>query len=203
MDLRSTAIVSLYSINWLAYITGTECVYCAVRGHSWIVIMINVSSRRPGFDPRPIRVRFVLNGVALWQVFLPVLWFSRQYHSTNTPHSPSSTCCSYQKDKRAQPGNLQKQCCFVNRKTLGRKNLSLYSFCYWLLFFAKYSFLRGLDLNLSINSTCNTVSGGSWTVCGSGQPAHPSGDIVQCCVDWRVNGHTVSHAHSVLTICTF
>ena len=26
-----TAIISLYSINWLVFITETECVYCAVR----------------------------------------------------------------------------------------------------------------------------------------------------------------------------
>ena len=28
---EQTAIISLYSINWLAFITETECVYCAVR----------------------------------------------------------------------------------------------------------------------------------------------------------------------------
>jgi hypothetical protein len=28
---EQTAIISLYSINWLDFITETECVYCAVR----------------------------------------------------------------------------------------------------------------------------------------------------------------------------
>jgi DNA-directed RNA polymerase subunit RPC12/RpoP len=28
---EQTAIISLYSINWLVFITETECVYCAVR----------------------------------------------------------------------------------------------------------------------------------------------------------------------------
>jgi hypothetical protein len=28
---EQTAIISLYSINWLVFITKTECVYCAVR----------------------------------------------------------------------------------------------------------------------------------------------------------------------------
>ena len=28
---EQTAIISLYSINWLVFITQTECVYCAVR----------------------------------------------------------------------------------------------------------------------------------------------------------------------------
>jgi hypothetical protein len=32
--------------------------------------------------------------------------FPCQYHSTNAPYSFSSTCCSYQKDKWAKPGNL-------------------------------------------------------------------------------------------------
>jgi hypothetical protein len=31
VNLRKTAIISLYSINWLVFITETECVYCAVR----------------------------------------------------------------------------------------------------------------------------------------------------------------------------
>ena len=31
-----------------------------------------------------------------------------QYYSTNAVYSPSSTCCCYQKDKRAKPGNLPK-----------------------------------------------------------------------------------------------
>ena len=34
--------------------------------------------------------------------------FPCQYHPTNAPHSSSSTRCSYQKDKRAKPGNLPK-----------------------------------------------------------------------------------------------
>jgi hypothetical protein len=28
---EQTAIISLYKINWLVFITETECVYCAVR----------------------------------------------------------------------------------------------------------------------------------------------------------------------------
>ena len=28
---EQTAIISLYSINWLAFVTQTKCVYCAVR----------------------------------------------------------------------------------------------------------------------------------------------------------------------------
>ena len=34
VDLRKTAIISLYNINWLVCITEPECVYCAVRAKS-------------------------------------------------------------------------------------------------------------------------------------------------------------------------
>ena len=38
---EQTAIISLYNINWLVFITETECVYCAVRTGSWNVIQVN------------------------------------------------------------------------------------------------------------------------------------------------------------------
>jgi hypothetical protein len=37
---EQTAIVSLYSINWLVCITDTEYVYCAVRNVSWNIIQV-------------------------------------------------------------------------------------------------------------------------------------------------------------------
>jgi len=66
------------------------------------------------FDPRPRNVGFVVDKVALRQIFLPVLPFPpiSAIH-TNAPHSSSSTGCSYQKDKRAKPGNLQRAVLFV------------------------------------------------------------------------------------------
>jgi len=36
---EQTAIISLYSINWLVCITETECVYCAVRTGSLYIIL--------------------------------------------------------------------------------------------------------------------------------------------------------------------
>jgi hypothetical protein len=35
---EQTAIISLYSINWLVFITETECVYCAVRSAHTVFI---------------------------------------------------------------------------------------------------------------------------------------------------------------------
>jgi len=37
------AIISPYSINWLAFITENECVHCAVRAESTIKIQVNFS----------------------------------------------------------------------------------------------------------------------------------------------------------------
>ena len=43
---EQTAIISLYSINWLVCITETECVYCAVRTGYLNVIEINLKAFR-------------------------------------------------------------------------------------------------------------------------------------------------------------
>jgi hypothetical protein len=39
---EQTAIISLYSINWLVCITETECVYCAVRTGALYVIQVTL-----------------------------------------------------------------------------------------------------------------------------------------------------------------
>jgi hypothetical protein len=39
---EQTAIISLYSINWLVFITETGCVYCAVRTGSLNIIQFNL-----------------------------------------------------------------------------------------------------------------------------------------------------------------
>jgi len=36
---EQTAIISLYNINWLVFVTETECVYCAVRN----IIQVNIN----------------------------------------------------------------------------------------------------------------------------------------------------------------
>jgi hypothetical protein len=35
---EQTAIISLYSINWLVFITETVCVYCAVQVESFSIV---------------------------------------------------------------------------------------------------------------------------------------------------------------------
>jgi hypothetical protein len=43
---EQTAIISLYSINWLVFITDTVCVYCAVRTGYLYIIQANLSVYR-------------------------------------------------------------------------------------------------------------------------------------------------------------
>ena len=38
---EQTAIISIYSINWLVFITVTESVYCAVRTECLYIIQVN------------------------------------------------------------------------------------------------------------------------------------------------------------------
>ena len=35
---EQTAIISLYSIDWLVFVTETECVYCAVRSTFYVLL---------------------------------------------------------------------------------------------------------------------------------------------------------------------
>ena len=43
---EQTAIISLYSIDWLVFITEMECVYCAVRTGSLNIIPVSYRVRR-------------------------------------------------------------------------------------------------------------------------------------------------------------
>jgi hypothetical protein len=78
------------------------------------------SLRWTGFDPRPVRVRFVVDNVALGQGFLQVLWiFAISVISTDD--LASFTCCSFQMEKREKPENIPhppKKFFFGNRGAL-------------------------------------------------------------------------------------
>jgi len=41
---EQTAIISLYNINWLVFITETQCVYCAVRTGYLNIVQVNVTA---------------------------------------------------------------------------------------------------------------------------------------------------------------
>ena len=55
---EQTRIISLYNINWLVFITETECVYCAVRTECLTLSHVNLN-RRSTFRPSSIFVCFV------------------------------------------------------------------------------------------------------------------------------------------------
>ena len=48
---EQTAIISLYSIKWLVFITETECVYCAARAESLSIIQVEVLKFLISFRP--------------------------------------------------------------------------------------------------------------------------------------------------------
>ena len=54
---EQTAIISLYSINWLVFITETECVYCAVRTGSLYTASLTFSNST--FCPHCVFMCFV------------------------------------------------------------------------------------------------------------------------------------------------
>jgi hypothetical protein len=57
---EQTVIISLYSFNWLVFITETECVYSAVRtgflnwGWGFRQLVVGLQTQRSRLDPSPI-----------------------------------------------------------------------------------------------------------------------------------------------------
>ena len=99
---EQTAIISLYSINWLVFMTERESVYCAVQTGSWDMIVVNVwlrgSAMTQAVGWRPITVKaWVWSQVSPSEIcsgqndnvsgFSPsTSVFPCQYHSTNAPY---------------------------------------------------------------------------------------------------------------------
>ena len=54
---EQTAIISLYSINWLVFMTETECVYCAVRTGSLYIASLTFNNST--FCPHSVFMCFV------------------------------------------------------------------------------------------------------------------------------------------------
>ena len=71
---EQTAIISLYSINWLGFITETQNVYCAVRTDCSFALQVKLN---------PCVICGGHNG-GTWTGFSPsISGFPCQYHSTN------------------------------------------------------------------------------------------------------------------------
>jgi hypothetical protein len=69
---------------WTAYLSLSRGMYGAV---SWLRRLVaGISPRRPGFNPGSVHVGFVVDKVALGQVFPPsTSVFPCQFHSTDAP----------------------------------------------------------------------------------------------------------------------
>jgi hypothetical protein len=90
---EQTAIISLYSINWLVFITEIWSVYCAVRTEYLNVIQVNATRSRPchvlgGQSPAtyfggPCSV--LVDKVALQGFSRSISVFPRQYYPTIAP----------------------------------------------------------------------------------------------------------------------
>jgi hypothetical protein len=123
---EQTAIISLYSINWLVFITETECVYCAVRAESlniiqvdlsllvvlWLKLLVaGLSPRRPGFDPWSVHVRFVFDRVQIFSQYFKVSLSVSFYHCSILIYL--FTRRPYKEDKRAKSGSSPKSCALL------------------------------------------------------------------------------------------
>jgi hypothetical protein len=137
---EQTAIISLYNINWLVFITETESVYCAVRTGFLNTIqvifrpnglaMAQAIGRRPlmmdaAFNSKWVHVGYVVDKVTLTKVFLSVF---RIFHVSIIPsmlYTPLHTSM-LPKGRTGESWKLwQKQCFFGNRCALDRKYFDL------------------------------------------------------------------------------
>ena len=123
---KQTAIISLYSINWLVFFFVRDGV-CLLRRTDWIFVYKQVN----GF-PRSIPGQSMSDyggHSGTVTAFSPSTSVSPgQDHSTNAPNSSSSTGCSYQKDKGAKPGNFQRTVLFQKSGSTWQKIASALEF---------------------------------------------------------------------------
>jgi hypothetical protein len=132
---EQTAIISLYSANWLVCITERESVYCEVRtGCLYITevklctlrilsqfrrLIASLSPRWPRFDSRPAHMRFEVE-LWHWTDLSPSASVSlRHTIPPRAPNSSSATSGSHRKEKGAEPGDLPKMLFRKWRNTKG------------------------------------------------------------------------------------
>jgi hypothetical protein len=91
---EQTAIISLHNINWLVFITETECVYCAVGTRYSDLSLINFASHSPA-------MRFVrTNGYTRKSTPIVLRWLalgrsSRTDSDVCTNYRPTHTTLQY------------------------------------------------------------------------------------------------------------
>jgi len=67
---EQTAIISLYSINWLVFVTERKCVYCAVRAEYLNVIQINFRPRTVEKDMAALFFMLSINVLKLGEIWV-------------------------------------------------------------------------------------------------------------------------------------
>jgi hypothetical protein len=58
---EQTAIISLYSVNWLVFITETECVYCAVRAGPFNIMQVDLNFQHVWHRRIFVSIRYWVN----------------------------------------------------------------------------------------------------------------------------------------------
>ena len=75
---EQTAIISLYSINWLVFTTQTESVYCAVRTEHIYIILFYITLWSPVVTLCTTSLTFTNSTFCLHSVFMCFVWISEQ-----------------------------------------------------------------------------------------------------------------------------
>ena len=140
---QQTAIISLYKINWLVFISEMESVYCAVRTEYLTIIHVTVLLQSRRALAQTVSRRLVTAETGVWSYvgrceICDGLFgngkglspsssvFPCQQYSTNAPYLSSSTRCSFQKAKRRSLGTFGKTILFWKSRSVVYKRTSTF-----------------------------------------------------------------------------
>ena len=84
---EQTAIISLYNINWLLFITETESVYCAVRTLLWLILIF----KSKGIWKLPmLYVSIKINHVNISKMWFEIYTVDNNHHFNSACSIPSA-----------------------------------------------------------------------------------------------------------------
>ena len=176
---EQTAIISLYSINWLVFITETECVYCAARTGSLYTasLTFNNSTFRPH------------------SVFMCFVWLSQQtavisLYNINWLVFITETDCVY---CAARTGSLYTASLAFNNSTF--RPHSVFMCFVWIsqqtAIISLYNINWLVFITEKMNVYCAVRTGSLYTASFNIQQFYvlPTQCIYVFCVDLRTNSH--------------
>jgi len=107
-----TAIISLYSINWLVFITKIQCVYCAVRTGSLNVIQVKFAAYgtfwNPSADERSL---CLVVAVTAFSNLLNILASGLQRTAVSPHRHANWKSCQLSADVQNKPFSFSSFCC--------------------------------------------------------------------------------------------